>query len=60
MNWTWTLPWYDVENLLGVLTGDNIEIYHEDSGETYIGSLVSIGVLIGRLDILFNVRKKEE
>lgn len=55
--WNWTLPWnIEEEVLIGFLGANNIEIVEENE-EVYNASLFSIGIFIGRLDIIFNLNK---
>ncbi|MGK2864882.1 MAG: hypothetical protein ACSLE0_23320 [Chitinophagaceae bacterium] len=60
INWTWTFPWNDNEVLCGILTANNIEVDDQDAVEKYTASIISIGLIFGRVDILFNKETKEE
>jgi hypothetical protein len=63
MHWHWTLPWEEVESLLGILVAQTVEIEifdEEEKGVRYSASLISIGFLIGRVDIVYNYEKIEE
>lgn len=56
--WSWTLPWNGAEALVGLLIADDVELANEHG--IFTSSLVSIGLLLGRIDIIFNVQKLEE
>lgn len=58
MYWSWTLPWSGTESLLGLLIAEDVDIFEGDSVHT--ASLVSIGILFGRLDFVYNIKKQEE
>ena len=58
MYWSWTLPWTDAESLLGILIAENVEVFNENG--IYSTTLISIGLLVGRVDIIYNMVKKEE
>lgn len=53
--WTWTFPWNNAESLLGILLANNVEVMDETGA--YEVSLISLGFILGRVDIMFN---KEE
>jgi len=50
MFWSWS--WDSPETLLGILTANDVHISTPD--EEYTCSLISIGIVIGRIDILIN------
>lgn len=59
MFWSWTLPWNNnTESLLGILIAEDIEIIQNEGD--FSASLVSVGLLFGRVDFIFNLIKKEE
>lgn len=55
---SWTIP-PNTESLLGVLIADNVDLTTE-TGERLEASLLSIGVLFFRIDILMNKQIIEE
>ena len=58
MFWSWTFPWDGAESLLGILVADNVDVMNEHG--TFTCSLISIGLLIGRVDFLFNYNNTTE
>jgi hypothetical protein len=56
--WHWTLPWNNQEILIGLLFGEEVDILSPEGH--YTSSLISIGLLFGRIDLLINMTKKEE
>jgi hypothetical protein len=53
-SWAWQSP----ETLLGILTATGIGIQTED--ETYTVDMVSIGVILFRIDFLINKRENDD
>jgi len=54
-SFTWTLPWRNPQTLLGILTTEEVDILFEDGH--YQGSIISIGLLLCRIDIIINEEK---